>query len=235
MGIRIHKFLGYGLTDVENDGYWPTDPRINAKVLSDLMWDQSSKEYIEWLDQKYTDADIVRGEWNLDRFIVRDYGEEKLKDFSFSDCFAYQGEYGMPNVLVLKPLSMNDWSRFDDAIDYMAETHLYSSLTDPQANRIDSFGLHGLYPWSSIYMDARTGDRLQDGILWVRLFWDPPPPDGAKLAVAKHLGFENVEEAEANITPVVPVEVRDVAEFAGLFTSDDVWLQLKPMLYTYWA
>jgi hypothetical protein len=29
MGVRVHKFLGYGLTDVTYDGGRLTDPRIN--------------------------------------------------------------------------------------------------------------------------------------------------------------------------------------------------------------
>jgi len=50
MGIRVHKFLGYGLTDIQTEDMKITDPRINAASWAlTREGEPSPVEYQEWL------------------------------------------------------------------------------------------------------------------------------------------------------------------------------------------
>jgi hypothetical protein len=157
----------------------------------------------------------------------------------------YRSEYGLPNVLLLKPLSMRDWYRAVDAIDYIEETYLRPGNAEPQMNHVEVLE-HGIYPFSAAYMDKRTGERLPHEIMWwiraqsstreAAAAGEEPPLTSEHLDhLARALKFENAAEANENVRPVVPEEIRDLAEFGELFTSPDVVLQLRPLLYVYWS
>lgn len=45
MGIRVHKMLGWGLTDVEVDGYRVTDQRINPKGIVADRWADDGRKW----------------------------------------------------------------------------------------------------------------------------------------------------------------------------------------------
>lgn len=53
--------------------------------------------------------------------------------------------------------------------------------------------------------------------------------------LSEHLGFKDYAQANRYIAPIVPGEIRALAEFGDLFTSPDVLLQLRPLLYCYWS
>lgn len=46
--------------------------------------------------------------------------------------------------------------------------------------------------------------------------------------------YADAAEAAARIVPTVPSDLRRLAEYGQLFTSDDVWKSLRPVLYRYW-
>jgi hypothetical protein len=54
-------------------------------------------------------------------------------------------------------------------------------------------------------------------------------------SLAQAAGFDSHADATSNVVPVVPEEIRDLAAFAGLFTDDTIWRQLRPLLYAYWS
>lgn len=233
MGVRIRKVMGYGLDDVQHDekGYNITDPRINLDSKLFNSWDLKVEDYIEWLDaRKETDPETAFP--NLDRVLVRDMPE---KEFRMWDTFVWQGEWGIPRVLVLTPLTMNDWRRHDDAIDYVEETYL-REYDEQQVNRVHVLP-HGIYPWNGSYMDRRTGERIKEpqATLWRRRYFTPNITDENRESIAKALGFVDFAEADATYGPIVPEEVRDLAEYGELFTDPDQWKQLKPLLYIYWS
>src|SRR5687767_2089616 len=117
MGIRIHKFMGYGLDDIKAENYAISDSRINVDSLVFADYDDTTAEdYVTWLEQRYPDGGTLDGHWNLDRWAIKDSSATGKKIY-LSDAWAWSPEYGMDNVLVLKPLSMSDWSRFDDGLD----------------------------------------------------------------------------------------------------------------------
>ena len=155
----------------------------------------------------------------------------------------YEAEYGDPNVLLLRPVSCPDWFRREDTLDYAIEA------TSARAGQNYATVLpHAPYPFSGLFMDAATGARLPDKVMtWVRLqsrLREEPDLDHAvrarigramEIIAVAELGFKDGADAVERIVPCVPGEVRALAQFGDLFTSDDVWLQLRPALYTFWT
>jgi hypothetical protein len=148
-------------------------------------------------------------------------------------------------VLLLKPLTFRDWHRSDSTIDYIEETYLCPSGQEPVSNRVTVLE-HGIYPFNGLYMDKRTGEKLKhEAIWWIqacsstreaeRKGEEPPLTEAHLDPLAKAVGFANAADARENIAPVVPDEIRDLAEFGELFTSPDVANQLRPLLYVYWS
>lgn len=237
MGIRVNKVLGYGLTDVrEHD-----DSRVNWDSVL-LSYDRASGEdYLRWLYGKR--SKVKQSSWypfSLDFAMLRE--DPKLRQKNLYDAVVYDPEYGLNNVLVLRPLSCGDWHREDDSIDYMTETFLLDASAE---SRVETFTA-GIHPFNGVYMDARTGERLdQKATTWVRIR-SSLEESGEDLGPAERLEaldgvtrdlttFQSWAEASEHIAPYVPEEVQDIAEFGSLFTGPLVWTQLRPLLYTYWA
>lgn len=242
MGIRVHKMLGYGLADLEpgerpRDGR--ADPRINWEA-SIVLWEGTSgQEYFRWLEHRRI-QDKRDFRFSLDwAYLKHDQG---ALGTDLRDCVAYEPEFGLPEVLVIRPLSYSDWFRSDDTLDYMAET--YPWRPQSQKSRVEVYE-HGIFPFNGSYMDKRTGERVDQKVMyWIRARSDiqqvPGGTVGERLSVLDALAqeftpFSTHAEADENIVPLVPEEIRDLAEFGGVFTVPDVSLQLRPMLYTYWG
>lgn len=242
MGIRIHKFIGYGLNDLKfDDQERLIDDRINNDALGSTTYlDGSDKEYWEWLEAVNNDREEPWEKNFLDAHYLKEKIEKKSKTDWIFDCIAHNPEYGRASTIVIRPFSCKDWSRYDDVIDYMEETYLYEpSKKYSYMPRVDVFK-HGIYPFNALYMDVRTGERLDSNIMpWIRARSaneDEAPYDSSTLdELAKIVGFDNHQEADENVAPVVPLEIQDIANYLKLFTDDKVLTQLRPMLYTYWG
>lgn len=230
MGIRVHKVMGYGLTDLEATDRKITDPRISADALLGGADMPNGAEYLAWLEREdELGDDLSRA---LDRFTV----EERLKEGKTVDLWnsvAHDGEFGLPNVIVFTPPSMPDWRRYDDPIDWVEETYPLGDQ-EAQANDARQFP-HGFYPYSGSYMDTRTGEDLDQNIMyWVRgvsANADEQELDG----LAQVAGFATHREAAAYVAPIVPDDVRRLVKFLKVFNSPDGWRELRPTLYTYWS
>jgi hypothetical protein len=142
-------------------------------------------------------------------------------------------------VLVVRPATKTDWFRYDDTIDYMTET--YPWREDSQSSHVQVYK-HGPFPFNGSYMDARDGRRLPDLVFpWWQIQNSKVRPDelentfGALEIFALEMGFAGHEEAKVNVVPEVPDEIRDLAEFGHLFPDPGTWLQLRPLLYTWWG
>lgn len=232
MGIRIHKSLGYGLTDVEKD-----DPRINWGSF--LLTGEGDRNdvgvYNGWLMMAKDRDDLSP----LDAWWLNDHAAEQRRVW-MTDCIAYSPEYGLPNVLVLRPLACRDWSRYDDAIDYVVATHLEGP--EQSGNRVEVLK-HQIYPFSH-YVDAITGEQITGDVYsWWRLQGNLFPSSPSEVAqieqsqdtAALRLGYDGNAEARERVVPKVPDEIRMIAEYADLFTDPDTVRALRPMLYTYWS
>lgn len=231
MGIRVKKMLGYGLTNVKvKDKYTLDDPRINAQ--SPLLRHEdvpSVGSYLKWV-RNQQDRDYGHDPWILHERDRRRFGE-------LDDCVRWEPEYGLANVLCIRPLSCPDWYRSDDIMDYIEETALKAESA--KMERVRRLQV-GIYPWSGSYMDWRTGTRIGSEVMtWVRIRNSPGArtPEGRQALeiCAQALGYKDHAQAVRYIVPVVPGEIRAIAEFGNLFTSPEVILQLRPMLYVYWS
>jgi len=237
--------MGYGLTDVKTRGYKIADGRINRKsiFLDGRKWEklyaeETIDDYLDWINDRFDKQKFLegRGDLNMDMWLRKDngwYTEGSRNNLHMSDVFWYANEYGMKNVLLLKPLGMKEWSRYDDMLDWVEETYVRDPEGENGANWVKVLD-DGIFPYNGTYMDARTGERIRDGITLRRILqsnvnewkWD---------TIEEDYGFKSMDDIRENLVPFVPQEIRDIAEWGQLFTNDNVWKQLRPMIYVYWS
>lgn len=229
MGIRVHKKIGYGLADVATTNLESriSDERINLNSPAIRQEHMPIEPYEDWLRAQQLNGDPDFS-YALDLAIL---GDSK-KSFDLESAVTHNGEFGLSNVLLIIPPSFQDsWTRYDDPMDYIEETHLRE---DPQANWVKQLK-SGIYPFVG-YMDKRTGKDLDDRIFhWVRATHTPQFKEVNLDTLAKAAGFKDHNDAVENVAPIVPPDVKNVAQFLELFTADDVWLQLRPLIYVYWS
>lgn len=238
MGIRVHKVLGYGLTDVKVRKYQIADGRINRKSpLLDWNSKATFDDYLDWLEQQPKDP----MHFNMDTWFLHERKEpnfnlrELTGETSPRGLVHWGSEYMEKNVLLVRPLTCKDWNRHDDPIDYIEEAHKYQNTPSGVVNWYREIP-EGIFPYSSSWMNARTGDRVRDGItLWRIMHWDGWDKFYDLDKAAVDAGFIDAEDVKQNFVPVVPNEIRDLCEWGELFTNDDVWKQLRPLIYTYWS
>lgn len=242
MGIRVTKVLGYGLTDVKTRKWDIADGRINRKsLLFDYDSEATFDDYLEWLKAEYPTDDRKMDNFSMDMWLFK---EREKEDFDWRDKtgawypqdLVHHGiEYMMKNVLLIRPLSCKDWMRHDNPIDYIEETEKFRDNPDGSANHVMMVP-GGIFPYNGSFMNARTGERVKDGITLYRILtWKGWDTLYNLDSAAKDMGFNDGDDVRQNLVPVVPNEVRDLARWGKLFTNDDVWKQLRPMLYTYWS
>ena len=233
MGVRVHKIMGYGLTDVKTREYRIADGRINRNSKLFNGYDLEIGDYISYLESKFDKSNFDTYSLDLSILSSKDTKENNRK-YSMREGLFWNGEYGMKNVLVLKPICCDDWYRYDDSIDYVEETYKWSSDKDAQSNHVRVLK-YGLYPWSGTFMNAKEGERVREGIDFIHAKRPNLRPFYNVDELAQKLGFENEADADLNLVPLVPYEIRSLAEYGNLFTNDEVWRQLRPMIYTYWS
>lgn len=241
MGIRVTKVMGYGLTDVKTRKWKIADGRINAKSPL-LDWDTEATldDYMDWLEAQPKSKPDDLG-FNIDLWYVKDRKEE---GFSWKDRagvreprdLVHHGiEYMEKNVLLIRPLFCKDWDRRDDPIDYVEEGFKFADTDTGTTNWYREIP-GGIFPYSGSFMNAQTGEGLKDGItLWRCLTWKGWDTMYDVDEVSKKFGFADAEDARQNLVPTVPECVKDLVKWGKLFTNDDVWKQLRPMIYTYWS
>lgn len=231
MGIRVRKLLGYGLTDVKAGEGREVDERINWDSPGLTFTAPPASDYRDWLEVN-REAGVIETDVELSLLREPEPGERRI---DLDSAVVHDGEFGLPDVLVICPPTYRQWSRCDDAIDYIEETYLRKPIEEPQVNHVETLR-HGIYPFVS-YMDTRTGERVDDKIFnWIRATNAAEKVDEGELdSLARDAGFDSSREAWQTVAPLVPNDVRNIARFLDLFTSDEVWLQLRPVLYTYWA
>jgi hypothetical protein len=241
VGIRVTKVLGYGLTDVKTRKYNIADSRINRKSPL-LNWDadETLDDYIEWLRVSTSDPNDLSKGFNIDRWYFK---EQEQADFDWykrtgtnrpADLVHHGIEYMEKNVLLIRPLFCKDWRRYDDPIDYIEENFKYKD-EDTMANWYREIP-EGIFPYSGSFMNARTGESVKDGItLWRVMTWKNWDKIYDLETKAIECGFDSVEDMKENFVPTVPECVKDLVTWGNLFTNDNVWKQLRPMIYTYWS
>jgi len=235
MGLRIHKVLGYGLTDVKTDGCEITDSRFNKNsILINAYAVLTYCDYLDFLKQKQQEIDDY--ELKVERSQVKAFIKKAQRCDSMNKYFTYDCGEGCPSVIVITPCYHEDWIHYDDPIDYAEEV---GRGTGPE-NRWKV--LNGIFPYLS-YFNRKTGERF--------------PVDGKQLidnairnmdsgygtykenqeyldTLCRSYGLKDSTEY-GFVAPIVPPPVRYMAEFAQVFNKPETINELKPLLYTYWS
>jgi hypothetical protein len=229
MGIRIHKLLGYGLTDLECEGYEILDPRLKPDTLK---WD--------YLDDKLSAyRDNIQLFGNKAYYLLRGLGllyqhEEKFDvDFTIhcmksaekvGHCITkYDGEYIDDPVLIFTPPEHKEWYRHDNIIDYIeADPNCEAKLVDLQEQ-----GKAGIYPYDGMYslLPGRTNliQSPNRGVLYAS--------DYRRL-----LSFDKLTAHLQNDWAIsMPMTIRLMSAYLGLFKDPATVFTLRPVLYTYWG
>ena len=265
MGTRIVKVVGYGLTglSIDPENYMQTnDPRLN-QLAAPLSYDDpeeknSDASYIEHLRSKASELDpekLVSSEDFGLIFPLRELeknldGQDPSESFTILEHIVYDGEYGDPGTILIIPPGMKDsWYRYGDHIDGLESSLEDEGSIEPKIKVMD----FSPYPFDGM-MDARTGEKISykadQKIRTVRELEKALKNPGLKKKsqkefqhgikllqadVVKDFNFEDYTELLKNIVPLVPVEVKELVQWAELFTGPEVWKDLRPMVYTYWS
>lgn len=236
MGIRVHRAIGYGLTDLrteEGKGWNIQDERINMASPAIRRECPPIGDFRRWLEEHLEAGDISS---ELELFMLRDREESQgKKPLSLEGTVIHDGEYGLENVLLVVPPTYEDmWTRYDDPIDWIDETYIRQDVGS-QANWVKELR-HGIYPFIG-YMDKRTGEKLDDRIFhWIRGTNRQPKPNEQVLdELAEECGFSDSADALENVAPIVPEDIQNVVAYLELFNDPDSWRDLRPIMYTYWS
>lgn len=232
MGIRLNKVIGYGLTDVASHDGRIADPRIN----NDSPWvygDEPEQAYDEWLRQRLTGDDTTDLDLQLELAMLAE-ANHGAADAHYA-CSWSRGSSYRDGIILVRPAGYTQWHRYGDPIDTEEEYALHG---DAASRAIALAG--GIYPFSGLWMDARTGEQLKEphASIWRRVAGNPEGTEDRDRALdlmAKTLGFADRAEAARYMAPLVPPEICRLCEWARLFTSPEVCLQLRPLLYVYWS
>lgn len=233
MGIRLKKCMGYALTDVQTTERGEiADERINSESFLLNYQHRDLDEYKQFLLKKGGDSLDTQLEISMLNML-------KTNRIDTADVCIWNGEYGSPEVLLLPPLGLEKrWVRYDDDLDYTEERLRHDP--DNLEPRILILP-HAPYPFN-LYIDRITGERVKDTVwTWWQLRHATSEGEEKKEALesldllSEDMGYADFAEAKDRVIPVIPDDVRHVAEWGELFTGPDVWKQLRPALYTYWT
>lgn len=256
MGVRFHKTLGYGITglSVDSSGMHTDDPRLNLNSPA-LTWehdDYTDVAFRDHLEELVAGVDLSADpndarlmlsfeKYEMDEVIKKQKGEswEAIRGI------VYAGEYGDASTLVIIPPGMaSSWSRYGDTLDHV-EAQLNGDDGMPLVRKIDT-PLYPFYGW----MNSRTGEPIsaddkskrETAETILQALESPRIKDEDKeqlrLLLPAHLekwGFSSLEEYKDTIVPSIPESVKALSKWAGIFTSENGWKDLRPMLYTYWG
>jgi hypothetical protein len=256
MGIRIHKVLGYGLADVKVKNYRIVDDRFNNRGILGREVEEEIEEkftpegYEEYCQLNHSYEKDKYFDLTMDRIALRERREKKdhRKHWAVYNSFIHQGEFGLPNVMLVVPCGeYESWYRFDDTIDYYIESIESRKSRKYCISKIDILEDGGIYPWIGNYFNIKTNQKVENGL--GPAFWRVinAKRDIAKSRkknkpnienpdeLAKLMGFDDTTDAIANLRPEVPDCVRAICKYAKVFVDDNVINHLRPMLYTYWS
>lgn len=257
MSLRLNKAIGYALTNLV-----PSDPRINQESPL-LNWPRLEEEsenfvvpnfegYIAWLKEaasaSIAAAVRLRSQpasgfgTNIEATLLQIMIDKARGTASLTDAVIYQRESGPDILLLIPPVYIHSWLRRDDSIDY-AEARLQpgGGLDNKLVPMDVGFGAY-----STRFMDVDGTDLPSTAAEFVQLAEAGMPADELDR-IARDIRpldwkfnddrqlYAGAAEASARIVPTVPPDLRHLSAYGQLFTSDEVWKQLRPVLYTYWS
>lgn len=253
MGLRVNKVIGYGVQGLNPKG----DPRIDwDKFRAFDRQEDTARDFISFIESGKADDVMhklllkekpnLKGEkysesidFSLMCMLLKDR-EEKPYPFTHPSRYVkYCDECGKSDVLVLQPPFADDWSRYDDIIDYCEE--------GPES-RVTPLKGTGIYPYSGTMVRIRPpssplgGDTNSSKVLkgepidggWYNRFvglWcetQPPLVEG-----------ELLEHLLNDWRPSIPSGILALMVFMDCFPNlgeeGSILNDMRPLLYVYWS
>lgn len=244
MGIRINKALGWGLLNVK----YEDDARINwrSPLVQNNLEPVTRDRYYSYLEDLSKTADRHNAPWG-EMALIRVFKDnwEKLGHPRDRVHYWTDEENDDTGTFLLQPFGCPDWSRTDDTMDIVVSRLAGHEDVVDHTERLYS----NPWPFDGTWMNKDTGERIMnhDGYLmaWVQMSQVALPPHQRKFLesdtkealnlLSVELGFDDFWHAAEMIAPMVPHDIRNLATFGEVFTSEAAMLELRPMLYTYWA
>jgi len=258
VGIRIHKVVGYGLTDVKMSKFEIKDSRFNPDGICMTDWElkdinYTKKGYVKWLEEKKNSLeeeikDIIidentdkkgRDKYYQIKFDMYDYTAEldyvkKQKHFELYNYFYHQSEFGLPKVLCIRPVREEDWYRHDDIIDWLEHKGI-------AANKVKIIP-QGIYPYDSCYHNIETGESVKSDFVMLfntyknkKTSHTPEHINMVLTNISKNAGFESIADFQSKVKVKVPIGIQMLCEYCRVFNDPSTIKTLKPMIYTYWC
>ena len=253
MSVNIHKVLGYALTGIT----WAADPqRPGRQRISDPRINTESP-LLFWTDLEETDEDFSIPDatgytsWlearqgpgdRLEARIIKNSLEKQLLSSPLTQTVVHDAESRFADTLVLIPPAMlHRWYRAGDSIDWWEDS--LRPAEERQVSRLD-FLPTGPSPYSDRFMDS-DGTELNEEAAQLMWLAGEGMPEEELDEIANRIRpaartkdrpmYRSGADALGRLVPHVPSSVRNLAEFGQIFTSPDVWKQLRPVMYTYWS
>ena len=231
MGIRVHKVMGYGLTNVVCKKEKIVDPRFNPQgyLRSDSEQQEEKwtfEKFKKWLIDKkpqIPEHHIYEVNWmfqDIDKIIEKKRG--------FYEYLIHGTEYLMPRVFCVLPLCHPNWRRFDDDIDYV-EVCIKNKGSANSVKKIN----RPIYPYIN-YWDNRTGKTI-DFLFAAEAVRRMAKKEPFSDLLLKELKFDNEQECREHLRPMVPPQILYMLEYCEVFTDIKTFYQLEPIIYTYWS
>lgn len=226
MSIRVHKVLGYGLDDLQEN-----DPRLLSNlynVIENIDSKRMIKEFYMWYDMK--EYEVPHGQKYNDSICLQ---FPTHRPDSFRPIY-YEPEFGLENVLLFVPWGYENYYRYDNIIDWVEETYTQSEPQNPNIKILNN----GIYPHTGrikLNGEKITGDyneRMMSIYDQEEFRLKYPEKLTAWLDT---LGFSTYNEYQEKTRPDVPFDIYLLAKFLNVFVDPNIVWTFKPMIYTYWS
>lgn len=257
MSIRIHKALGWGLNDVEAEGCHIKDSRFHPDILDDeYEWweneDQRNRDFMNWIADKgnqvkaaelicRANGEDIKDEEETFRVMNLDFdllnaatfwSEGEKNKVEFESGVIYQGEFGLSNVCLFKPIidPFHKFFRWDDYIDYYEAGSDSSNKVQLLTNRCGIYPYVGMLRIPGTKPSHKKFGRYMDPAMYNRLtgVWDESQDS--------LVHGEFLEDLLNNYRPRIHPMIMIYTQFIGIFADWEKTIQqLRPMIYTYWS
>ena len=263
MGLHVKKVLGYGITDLQVDGWKTDDPRVDWEQFNanrDLWNGLTVKDLVEWLRIPTIKERVlgwIREEeptgpgehltYNLLVSFLERYAKHSVHPGSVMESIHWCPEYGIPGVMVLRCPDHDDWFRVRDIIDHYEE----QDINGPK-ERVQLLEGNGIYPYTKGFVRFR--DVPPDLVEQVEAVGSLVSSRCKGVAGGFLSGRDYnllvgkwspkldslatgrlLEHLQQDWRPSLPISLVVMMEYLGCFPGRAMRDCLRPMIYTYWS
>jgi len=251
MGIRVHKVVGYALTDVEYEKYTITDERINP--LGYIRSDYEEQEDIWTLEGYLTyfenNSDKTKFMVSWMRKLLAEDVRGQIKLTELYSVIHWDAEFGLGNVLCIQdPWMYPNYYRYSDYIDWSEETQLHKQIDRIMPLTINPYPYEGFYDVLVDGTPMELDHKQKDIVRYFKRVEDDMTSSDIALCnndvqghlniqngLAQQVGFRNYDDLRDRVIHHIPETVVALCKYLLLFNDDDTIWTMKPIMYVYWG